>query len=37
MDIDYENETVTFVLNKGGIIEYQTLKIGKKNQKEGQQ
>ena len=35
-DIDYENETVTFVLNKGGIIEYQTLKIGKKNQKEGQ-
>ena len=36
MDIDYENETVTFVLNKGGIIEYQTLKIGKKNQKEGQ-
>ncbi len=34
-DIDYENETVTFVLNKGGIIEYETLKIGKKNQKEG--
>ena len=36
MDIDYDNETVTFVLNKGGIIEYQTLKIGKKNKKEGQ-
>ena len=35
MDIDYDDETVTFVLNKGGIIEYQTLKIGKKNQKEG--
>lgn len=28
-DIDYENETVTFVLNKGGILEYETLKIGK--------
>lgn len=36
MDIDYDNESVTFVLNKGGIIEYETLKIGKKNQKEGQ-
>lgn len=34
-DIDYENESVTFVLNKGGILEYQTLKIGKKNQEEG--
>ena len=35
MDIDYENETVTFVLNKGGIIEYETLKIGKNIKKEG--
>lgn len=34
-DINYENESVTFVLNKGGILEYQTLKIGKKNQEEG--
>ena len=31
MDINYDNETVTFVLNKGGIIEYETLKMGKKN------
>jgi hypothetical protein len=30
MDIDYERETVTFVLNKGGIIEYKTLKMGQK-------
>jgi hypothetical protein len=28
MDIDYERETVTFVLNKGGIIEYKTLEMG---------
>jgi hypothetical protein len=35
MDIDYENETVTFVLNKGGIIEYETLKIGANRKKEG--
>jgi hypothetical protein len=34
-DIDYENETVTFVLNKGGIVEYLTLEIGKKNKREG--
>ncbi len=34
-DIDYENETVTFILNKGGIIEYLTLEIGKKHKKEG--
>jgi hypothetical protein len=34
-DIDYENETVTFILNKGGIIEYLTLEIGKKYKKEG--
>lgn len=35
MDIDYKNETATFVLNKGGIIEYETLKIGVNNKKEG--
>ncbi len=35
MDIDYKNESVTFILNKGGIIEYQTLKIGDKLKKEG--
>jgi len=29
-DIDYENETVTFVLNKGGLVEYLNLEIGKK-------
>jgi hypothetical protein len=34
-DIDYENKTVTFVLNKGGILEYETLKMGIKNKKEG--
>jgi len=34
-DIDYDNETVTFVLNKGGIIEYSTLELGKKQNKEG--
>lgn len=34
-DIDYDNETVTFVLNKGGIIEYTTLALGKKHNKEG--
>ncbi len=34
-DIDYDNETVTFVLNKGGIIEYTTLALGKKQNKEG--
>ena len=33
MDIDYDNETVTFVLNKGGIIEYETLKMGENNNK----
>ncbi len=27
-EIDYENQTVTFVLNKGGFIEYQTMKLG---------
>lgn len=27
-DIDYERETITFVLNKGGIIEYTTLTKG---------
>jgi hypothetical protein len=35
MDIDYENESVTFVLNKGGIIEFETLKLGLPNKKEG--
>lgn len=30
-DIDYENELVTFILNKGGIIEYLTMELGKKN------
>ncbi|HSR18793.1 MAG TPA: hypothetical protein VLM39_11945 [Ignavibacteriaceae bacterium] len=35
-DIDYNNETITFILNKGGIIEYLTLEIGKKHKKEGQ-
>jgi hypothetical protein len=35
MDIDYENESVTFVLNKGGIIEFETLKLGQINKKEG--
>lgn len=34
-DIDYDNETVTFVLNKGGIIEYETLKMGKNTKREG--
>jgi hypothetical protein len=34
-DIDYENETVTFILNKGGIVEYLTLELGKKYKKEG--
>jgi hypothetical protein len=34
-DIDYDNKTVTFVLNKGGILEYETLKMGVKNKKEG--
>ncbi|MHA2121394.1 MAG: hypothetical protein ACW990_09350 [Promethearchaeota archaeon] len=27
-EIDYDNHTVTFVLNKGGLIEYQTMKLG---------
>jgi hypothetical protein len=27
-EIDYENQTVTFVLNKGGLMEYQTMKLG---------
>lgn len=35
MDIDYENETVTFILNKGGIIEFETLKLGQSINKEG--
>lgn len=34
-EIDYENETVTFILNKGGIIEYLTLSMGKANKKKG--
>lgn len=34
-DIDYENESVTFVLNKGGIIEFETLKMGQPKKKEG--
>jgi len=32
-DIDYENEVVTFILNKGGIIEYLTLELGKNTKK----
>jgi hypothetical protein len=35
MDIDYDNQTVTFILNKGGIIEFETLKLGQSNNKEG--
>jgi hypothetical protein len=35
MDIDYDRETVTFVLNKGGIVEYKTLKMGQTDKKEG--
>lgn len=35
MDIDYQNESVTFVLNKGGLIEFETLKLGQLNKKEG--
>jgi len=35
MDIDYEHESVTFVLNKGGIVEFETLKLGLTNKKEG--
>ncbi len=27
-EIDYENQTVTFVLNKGGLMEYQTMRLG---------
>jgi hypothetical protein len=27
-EIDYDNQTVTFVLNKGGLMEYQTMKLG---------
>jgi hypothetical protein len=27
-EIDHDNQTVTFVLNKGGMIEYQTMKLG---------
>lgn len=34
-DIDYNHETVTFVLNKGGIRDYVTLKMGMKNKKKG--
>lgn len=33
MDIDYTNETVTFILNKGGLIEFETLKLGQLNKK----
>jgi hypothetical protein len=35
MDIDYDHESVTFVLNKGGIVEFETLKLGLLNKKEG--
>lgn len=35
MDIDYDRESVTFVLNKGGIVEFETLKLGLPNKKEG--
>ena len=28
VEIDYDNHTVTFVLNKGGLVEYQTMKLG---------
>ncbi|HZW38581.1 MAG TPA: hypothetical protein VFF33_04700 [Ignavibacteriaceae bacterium] len=35
MKIDYEKESVTFVLNRGGLVEYITLTIGKNNKKEG--
>lgn len=35
MDIDYDHESVTFVLNKGGIVEFETLKLGLPNKKEG--
>jgi hypothetical protein len=35
MDIDYKNESVTFVLNKGGLVEFETLKLGQLNKKEG--
>jgi hypothetical protein len=35
MDIDYDHESVTFVLNKGGIVEFETLKLGQLNKKEG--
>lgn len=34
-DIDYDNETVTFTLNKGGIIETEVLKMGKPAKKQG--
>jgi len=27
-EIDHDNQTATFLLNKGGIIEYQTMKLG---------
>jgi hypothetical protein len=36
-EIDYENETVTFTMNKGGIVEDLTLEIGKKHNKQGRQ
>jgi Tfp pilus assembly protein PilO len=34
-DIDYDNQTVTFVLNKGGMIEYQTMKLGENFKRKG--
>jgi hypothetical protein len=27
-EIDHDNQTVTFMLNKGGLVEYQTMKLG---------
>ena len=32
-DINYDNKSVTFILNKGGILEYSTLKMGAKNKR----
>ncbi len=34
-EIDYDNQTVTFVLNKGGMIEYQTMKLGENYKNKG--
>ena len=36
-DIDYDKQTVTFVLNKGGMIEYQTMKLGENFKNKGKQ